>query len=172
MFDWTQRGVASTHRYRGFYDAGENSTTHCEQCNRVIRYCYSMHDWTMKSFVIGTCCFENYKGTVHTYELLQAAAKLQIATKSAIVRDTKLYGALSTVKDRRRQWSLARRKALRTISAYRRRNGKWLPKELFDLWACARLTPPQYKRPTATLRWLEKQTAALVQGIENCPSSI
>jgi hypothetical protein len=164
MFDWTQRGVASTHRYRGFYDAGEGSTTHCEQCNRVIRYCYSMHDQHTKSFVIGTCCFENYDGVVLAQ--LQAASVLQKATVSAVVRDTRLYGALTTVKNRRRQWSMARRKALRTISSYRRRNGKWLPKELFDLWSCARLTPPQYKRPTATLRWLERQTAALVQGME------
>jgi hypothetical protein len=165
MFDWTQRGDANSHRYRGYYDAGEGSTTHCAQCNRVIRYCYSMHDWTMKSFVIGTCCFQNYKGTVHTFELLQAAAVLQIATKSAIVRDTKLYGALTTVKDRRKQWSQARRQAAKLISEYQKCFGSWLPKELFDLRSHARQIPPTYRRPTATLRWLEKETAALVQGI-------
>ena len=166
MFNWQQRGNANSHRYRGYYDAGEGSTTHCAQCNRVIRYCYSMHDWTMKSFVIGTCCFSNYEGTVHTLELLQAAATLQIATKSAIIRDTKLYGALSTVKERRKQWSQARRQAMKLVSDYRRRNGKWMPKELFDLWTHVRLQPPPYKRPTATLRWLENETAALVQGIK------
>jgi hypothetical protein len=165
MFDWTQRGDVSTHQYRGFYDAGEGSTSHCAQCNRVIRYCYSMHDQHMKSFVIGACCFDNYSN-VMVFIQLQAAATLQVATKNTIIRDTKLYGALTTVKDRRRQWSRARRNALRVISNYRRRNGKWLPRELFDLWSHARLTPPQYKRPTTTLRWLEKQTAALVQGIE------
>lgn len=163
MFNWQQRGMPNSHRYRGFYDAGENSTTHCEQCNRVIRYCYSLHDQHMKSFVIGNCCLENYGGTP-TLIQLQAAATLQIATKSAIVRDTKLYGALHTVKDRRRQWTQARRQAMKLISDYRRRNGNWLPKELFDLWSHVRLVPPPYKRPTATLRWLEKETAALVQG--------
>jgi hypothetical protein len=84
---------------------------------------------------------------------------------AAVVRDTRLYGALSTVRDRRKQWSRARMQALKLISDYRKRNGNWLPKDLFDLRQHARLMPPAYKRPTATLRWLERETAALVQGM-------
>lgn len=164
MFDWKQRGDVTTHQYRGYYDAGEGSTTHCAQCNRVIRYCYSLHDQHTKSFVIGKCCVDNYSN-VMLFIQLSAAAVLQKATVAAVVRDTRLYGALTTVRERRRQWSLARRHALKLISDYRKQNGNWLPKDLFDLYAHARLMPPMYKRPTATLRWLERETAALVQGM-------
>lgn len=160
MADWTQRGNASTHRYRGYYDAGEQSTTHCEQCNRQIRFCYSLHDKNVKSFVIGTCCFHNYNGT-KTLVQLEAAKLLQEATRSAIVRDTKLYGALSGIRERRRQWSQARRDAARLLRLYRKQYGEWLPKELFELQTTALRTPRDYKRRTAALRWYENQTTKL-----------
>jgi len=161
MFDWAQRGGASTHQYRGFYDAGERSTTHCTQCNRAIRHCYSLHDLSMRSFVIGTCCFNNYGGT-KAYEQLQAAKTLQEATKSAIIRDTRLYGALTSVQDRRKQWRRARRQALTLIREYQKANGAWLPKGLFALRAEAIKLPRDYKRPAYALRWYSIHTEKLV----------
>src|SRR5208337_997311 len=136
MFDWTQRGEASSHKYRGYYDAGEALAppTSCAQCNHPIRFCYSLHDQHMKSFVIGTCCFRNYEGT-KTFVQLEAAKVLQEATRAAIVRDTRLYGALTGVRERRKQWGLARRQAVRIIREYEKSHGNWLPKELFDLWS-------------------------------------
>lgn len=160
MFDWTQRGEASTHRYRGYYDAGFYVAPHCAQCNRAIRFCYSLHDQHMKSFVIGTCCFQNYTGK--TLLQLEAAKLLQEATRDAIVRDTKLYGALSNIRDRRKQWQQARREALRLLRLYRQANGDWLPKELFELRSAVLHTPRQYKLKTRALRWYENQTSALV----------
>lgn len=162
MADWTQRGAAHTHSYRGFYDAGEGSTTHCEQCNRVIRHCYSLHDKNTKSFVIGTCCFENYIGT-KTLSQLQAAQTLQEATKSAIRRDTRLYGALTTIGDRRKAWKRARREALTFVAKYKKlHDTNWLPKELFDLRETAIRVPRDYKRPAFALRWYSIQTERIV----------
>lgn len=161
MFDWTQRGTAETHSYRGFYDAGEHSPAHCAQCDRRIRHCYSMHDQHTKSFVIGTCCFHHYIST-KAHEQLRAAQTLQEATKNAIVRDTRLYGALTTIQDRRKQWRRARREALTLIRKYQRQYGAWLPKELFDLRTEAIRIPSDYKRPAYALRWYATQTMKLV----------
>lgn len=160
MIDWTQRGNASTHRYRGYYDAGEQSTTHCAQCNHVIRFCYSLHDKNMKSFVIGTCCFQNYIGT-KTLVQLEAAKELQSATKAAIIHDTKLYGALTGIRERRKQWLVARRNALRILRAYRKVHGAWLPKELFELNTTAVQVPREYKRRFRALKWYENATSKL-----------
>jgi hypothetical protein len=162
MFDWQQRGDASTHRYRGFYDAGEGSAIRCAQCNRAIRHCYSMHDRHAKSFVIGTCCFRNYSGK--TLLRLDAAKLLQEATRNAVVRDTRLYGALTGIRERRRQWSRARREALGLLRMYRksRKGSGWLPRELFDLQVAVRSLPREYKRKACALRWYEAMTKRLV----------
>jgi hypothetical protein len=120
-----------------------------------------MHDWTMKSFVIGTCCFHYYEGT-DILDNLKAAQTLQAATKDAIVRDTRLYGALTTIRDRRKQYTRARREALSLLRKYTTQYGEWLPKELFDLRTEAIRLPRDYKRPTYLLRWYTTQTMKLV----------
>lgn len=159
MSDWTQRGNAATHRYRGYYDARERSTP-CEQCSRPIRFCYSLHDKNGKSFIIGTCCFRNYIGT-KTLVQLEAAKVLQEATLSAILRDTKLYGSASGIRERRKHWSQAKRKALGLLRAYRKQYGEWLPKELFELQSATSRVPRSYKRQGCALRWYENQTFKL-----------
>lgn len=163
MFDWTQRGAGPAHRYRGYYDAGERSTSHCAQCNRVIRFCYSLHDQNQKSFIIGTCCFSHYEGT-KTLIQLEAAKLLQEATKAAIEHDTKLYGTRSDVRQYRKQWLQARREALRLLRLYRKGYGEWLPKKLFDLQATTLRSPRNdYKRQTYALHWYENTTKKLAE---------
>jgi serine/threonine-protein kinase RIO1 len=111
----------------------------------------------MKSFVIGTCCFHYYEGT-DILDNLKAAQTLQAATKDAIVRDTRLYGALTTVQDRRKQWRRARRQAMSLLTKYRKEHVDWLPKELFDLAQTAIRVPRDYKRTAYALRWYANQT--------------
>ena len=159
MFDFTQRGSVDTHRYRGYYDAGEQSTP-CAQCNRPIRFCYSLHDQHMKSFVIGTCCFQNYSGK--TREQLEAAKLLQEALVNNIRRDQKVYGDKAEIRDSRKAWSLARRKGERLVRTHIMLKGDWLPKELFDLKSAAEEKPRQYKRQSAAKRWYEQQTEKII----------
>jgi hypothetical protein len=160
MFDFTQHGSTDTHRYRGYYDAGEQSTSHCSQCNRVIRFCYSLHDQHMKSFVIGTCCFQNYSGKLR--EQLDAARLLQEALRSNIQRDQRLYGGKAEVRDSRRAWSQARRKGERLVRTHVMLKGDWLPKELFELKSAAEEKPRQWKRQSAAKRWYEQQTEKII----------
>jgi hypothetical protein len=160
MFDLTQHGQVETHRYRGYYDAGEYGATRCAQCNRPIRFCYSLHDQHLKSFVIGTCCFQNYSGK--TREQLEAAKLLQEALRSNIQRDQKVYGGKAEVRDSRKAWSMARRKGERLVRTHVMLKGDWLPKELFELKSAAEEKPRQYKRQSAAKRWYEQQTEKII----------
>ena len=165
MFDWMLRGAAPTHRYRGYYDAGKDFTTRCEQCSRHIRFCYSLHDTTMRSFVIGTCCFKYYEGT-KTLVQLQAAEVLQQAVRVATARDVRMVANRGGLLAYRRRWTHARFEALKLVRDYRKLHGEWLPKELFTLQSEATKMPRSwgsYKRPTSALRWFEVQTAKLAQ---------
>jgi hypothetical protein len=90
MFDWAQHGLIRTHRYRGHHDAGHGSTTRCAYCNRIIRYCYALHDQNHKTFVIGACDFYRYKGTA-TFRGLLAAKTLMKAELAAQQRDLASY---------------------------------------------------------------------------------
>jgi hypothetical protein len=155
MFDWTQRGEASAHRFRGYYDAGEHSTTHCDQCNRVIRFCYSLRDQNMKSFVIGTCCFQNYTGK--TLVQLEAARTLQACRRAAVEHDIKLHAPDELVREYQTQWRFKRRWARLLLRQYRKAHGKWLPKPLYDLQNTVQSRPRVYKRQTYALAWYIEQ---------------
>ena len=161
MFDFAQRGSVDTHHYRSHYDAQAGSTTPCAYCGRVIRYCYVMQDQNGKTFVIGTCEFQNYKGTKE-YAFLKAAQRLQEALRSNIQRDQKYYGDKAIVRDSRKAWSSARRRGQRIVRTHVMLKGEWLPKELFELKSAAEEKPRQYKRLSAAKRWYEQQTEKII----------
>jgi len=155
-FDYTQRGYTPSHRYRGYYDSGSKSTA-CEQCGRLIRLCYSLHDQHMKSFVIGSCCFKNYADQATLIQL--RAARLLLNTQiAAAEQDARLHDALDGIRERRRTWGEARREARALLRAYRHETGKdWLPEALFLLREEAEREPKPYKRLGDRLRWFDDQ---------------
>jgi hypothetical protein len=156
MFDFAQRGYPSEHRYRGYYDAGSR-TTSCEQCGRLIRLCYSLHDRQTKSFVIGSCCFKNY-ADLSTLIQLRAARLLLNTQIAAAEQDARLHEALDGVRERRKLWSEAKRDARALLRAYRQESGKeWLPETLFLLREEAEREPKPYKRLGTRLRWFDDQ---------------
>ena len=168
MFDFTQRGTIAEHSYRGFYDAkGQDgtSTTHCAFCNRRIRFCYAIHDVHERTFVIGTCDFYRYKGTP-VYRELKAARVLQRSYLHQRLRDQRIYGTVAEVKEARKLWAKARRRAFFRINKFKTDNGAWLPKPWFDLQSAAKLVPHEYKRKTLALRWYRKQVAKIEELIQ------
>ena len=161
MFDTAQHGTPDTHRYRGYYDAQNGSTTQCAFCGRVIRYCYAIHDQHGKTFVIGTCDFTQYRGT-KTYVQLKAAQVLQEALLKNIRHDLKHFGDKAEVREHRKAWVKARRDGTKLINQWTVSRGDWLPKELYELRAAAGQKPRQYKRQTAAMRWYEQQTQRII----------
>jgi hypothetical protein len=155
-FDYEQRGYTTSHRYRGYYDSG-SKTTACEQCGRLIRLCYSLHDRNMKSFVIGSCCFKNYADQPTLIQL--RAARLLLNTQiAAAEQDARLHEALDGIRERRKLWSEARRDARALLRAYRQESGKeWLPETLFALMTETEREPKPYKRLGQRLRWFDDQ---------------
>lgn len=169
MFDFAQHGPIETHRYRSYYDAQHGSTTKCEYCGRIIRYCYAMHDQHEKTFVIGTCDFYHYRGT-REYRFLRAAQRLQEALRGNIQHDLKHFGTLAEVRERRKTWVAARRKGERMVRTWVMVKGDWLPKELYELREAASQKPRQYKRQSAAMRWFEKQTDKIIALISQATS--
>lgn len=169
MFDAAQHGTVETHRYRGYYDAQSGSTTACAYCGRVIRFCYAMHNQHGKTFVIGSCHFEEYKGT-KAFIQLRAARVLQEALSKNIRYDLKYFGDKAEVKERRRAWVVARRTADKKVRTYVMLKGDWLPKELFDLRSEVEKKPRQYKRASAARRWYEQQTEKIISLTNQAPS--
>jgi hypothetical protein len=169
VFDYAQHGTVDTHRYRSHYDAQPGSTTQCAYCGRVIRYCYVMHDQHGKTFVIGTCDFARYRGTKeHAY--LKAAQRLQESLQSNIRHDLKLYGGEAEVRERRKAWARARRDGKKLVRMWVMVKGAWLPRGLYDLRQAAGEKPRQYKRPSAALRWYQRQTEKIISLTKNIAS--
>jgi hypothetical protein len=155
-FDFTQRGNPRTHSYRGYYDSGSR-TTSCEQCGRLIRLCYSLHDHHMKSFVIGSCCFRNY-ADLPTLIQLRAARLLLNTQIAAAEQDARLHEALDGIRERRKLWGEAKRDARELLRAYRQESGKeWLPETLFLLQQETEREPKPYKLLSRRLRWFDDQ---------------
>lgn len=170
MFDFAHHGQIDTHHYRSYYDAQLGSTTQCAFCGRVIRYCYAIHNQHGKTFVIGSCDFDQYRGT-KLFRQLKAAQILQEALLKNIRRDLKHFNDKAEIRQRRKAWAQARRSGEKLVRTYTLVKGVWLPKELFELQAAAGQKPRQYKRQTAALRWYEQQTEKII-ALTNLASSI
>jgi hypothetical protein len=156
MIDYTQHGTVDTHRYRSYFDAQPGSTTKCAGCGRVIRYCYAMHDQHGKTFLIGSCEFDNYRGTKQ-FAFLKAAQRLQMSLRGNIEHDLKHYADKAEVRERRKAWAIARREAAKRVRMWVMVKGEWLPKELYNLQKATGEKPRLYKRQSAAARWYEKQ---------------
>lgn len=156
-FDFDRHGPTEAHRYRSYYDAQPGSAAQCAYCGRTIRWCYALHDQHGKTFVIGTCEFERYRGT-KTYVQLRAARVLQEALLRNIRRDLRHFADKAEVRERRKAWVRARRDGERLVRTWVMVRGEWLPKELYDLRAAAGQKPRRYKRQSCALRWYERQT--------------
>lgn len=170
MFDHALHGAPETHSYRSYYDAQQGSTAQCAYCGRIIRWCYAMHDQHGKTFVIGTCEFQRYRGT-KTYVQLKAAQVLQEALLRNIRRDLKHFADKAEVRERRREWVKARREGEKLVRAWVAVKGGWLPKELYDLRSVAEQKPRRYKRQSCAMRWYEQQTSKILT-LTNQASSI
>lgn len=160
MFDFVQHGLVETHNYRSYYDAQPGSTTKCAFCGHIIRYCYVMTDQYGKTFVIGSCDFDQYKTCEKVFVLLQAARLMQGSFRENIVRDQKTYRA--DVQQRRKEWVVARREGMKLVRTWRNTQGEWLPKPLYELQIAVQLKPRQYKIPTCARRWYEHQTEKIL----------
>jgi hypothetical protein len=161
VFDFAQRGSADTHRYRSWYDAQGGSTTQCALCGRTIRYCYAMHDQHGKTFLIGSCEFDRYRGTKQ-FAFLRAAQRLQMSLRGNVERDLKHYADRADVREQRKAWARARREGAKKVRMWVMVKGEWLPKELYDLQKAAEERPRRYKRQTAAARWYGKQAEKII----------
>jgi hypothetical protein len=174
MFDFIQHGSIETHRYRSWFDAQPGSTNQCTFCGRVIRYCYAMHDRQGKTFLIGSCEFNRYRGTKQ-FAFLKAAQRLQMSLRGNVEHDLKLFNDKAEVRERRKAWAAAKREGEKKVRLWvmiattiksSTVKSEWLPKELYDLRQVAGEKPPrQYRRQTAAARWYEKQAQKIVQAI-------
>lgn len=157
---WTFRGQC--------YDQGPHGTQRCVGCNCKPRKLFIIRDEHGKKLTIGACEFELFQHkNPKLYEQLVAAEKWLATTMEAEASDVKVYGVRNQRQEALRVWKEAKRKALARLREYRQQTGKdWLPESLYTVQVEVEKDLPTYKRPSNEIKWLEKQTAKIIENLQ------
>lgn len=168
-----RHGEPTSYIFKGqYFDSGHTSKMKCTVCGADIRFCYVLKQYssdrstpTSRKLTIGRECFRYFKKTENQVPLEAAVVLLETEVRAEVL-DTKVYGPLREVRERRDAWRKLKRQALDVIHQFRKKTGKeWLPEDLFELRVVAEQNPADFKRALTAIKWFENKTHELEQKI-------